>query len=131
MVIGGVWRVNCGAVNTAGVETVTFDTAGYVITNTDAERKFTAVEGTRTLETRRPVTRPTAVRHDNVVFVADSTFITQSEVYDADNEVFIGNLLEFLLGGGMPSNNDNSGTQNGTAPERIGLSAGDSPTLPG
>lgn len=116
---------------TAGVETVTFDTAGYVITNTDAERKFTAVEGTRTLETRRPITHPTAVRHDNVVFVADSTFITQSEVYDADNEVFIGNLLEFLLGGGMSSNNDNPGTQNGTAPERIGLSAGDSPTLPG
>ncbi len=34
--------------------------------------------------------------------VTDSTFISSSELYDADNEVFIGNLLSFLLDGEAP-----------------------------
>ncbi len=61
---------------TDGVETITFDTAGYAVVNGDAETKFTAVEGTRTLETRRTGTYATVVRNDNMVFVTDSTFIS-------------------------------------------------------
>jgi len=87
---------------TEGVETITFDTAGYAVVNGDAETKFTAAEGTRTLETRRTGTYATVVRNDNMVFVTDSTFIRSSEIYDADNEVFIGNLLSFLLDGEAP-----------------------------
>ncbi|MHC3378754.1 DUF4350 domain-containing protein [Haloarcula sp. H-GB5] len=87
---------------TDGVETITFDTAGYAVMNGDAETKFTAAEGTRTLETRRTGTYATVVRNDNMVFVTDSTFISSSEIYDADNEVFIGNLLSFLLDGEAP-----------------------------
>ncbi|GGM41980.1 DUF4350 domain-containing protein [Haloarcula argentinensis] len=87
---------------TDGVETITFDTAGYAVMNGDAETKFTAAEGTRTLETRRTGTYATVVRNDNMVFVTDSTFISSSEIYDADNEVFVGNLLSFLLDGEAP-----------------------------
>ncbi|NLV13580.1 DUF4350 domain-containing protein [Haloarcula argentinensis] len=87
---------------TDGVETITFDTAGYAVVNGDAETKFTAAEGTRTLETRRTGTYATVVRNDNMVFITDSTFISSSEIYDADNEVFVGNLLSFLLDGEAP-----------------------------
>lgn len=86
---------------TTGVETITLDTAGYaaITADNDVETTFTAAAGTRTLDTRRTGTYPIAVRNDNMVFVADSTFITRSEVYDADNEVFVSNLIEFLLNG--------------------------------
>ena len=87
---------------TDGVETITFDTAGYAVVNGDVETTFTAAEGTRTLETRRTGTYPTVVRNENMVFVTDASFISSSEAYDADNEVFIGNLLSFLLDGEAP-----------------------------
>ncbi|MFC6864723.1 DUF4350 domain-containing protein [Halomicroarcula sp. GCM10025817] len=84
-----------------GVDTVTFDTAGQVIVRNPDETKtlLTAAEGTRTLETRREGTYVTAARNGSMVFVADSDFISNNEVYDADNEAFVGNLLEFLVGG--------------------------------
>lgn len=100
-----------------GVETVNFDTAGYVATDGGVDAKFTAVEGTRTLETRRLGTYPTVVRNDNVVFVADTTFIRESDVYDADNEVFVGNLIEFLVTD-EPSSPENA-TANGTDAESV------------
>ncbi|MBV0903613.1 DUF4350 domain-containing protein [Haloarcula salina] len=86
---------------TDGVERVTFDSAGYAVVARDAETEtaISAVEGTRTLETRRTGTYPVVVRNDNVVFVADASFVAPSEVYDADNEVFVSNLLAFLAGG--------------------------------
>ena len=108
---------------TDGVETITFDTAGYAVVNGDAETKFTAAEGTRTLETRRTGMYATVVRNDNMVFVTDSTFISSSELYDADNEVFIGNLLSFLLDGEAP------GPGGGATPS-AGFGTGDSASTP-
>jgi len=86
---------------TDGVERVTFDSAGYAVVARDAEAEtaISAVEGTRTLETRRTGTYPVVVRNGNAVFVADASFVAPSEVYDADNEVFVSNLLAFLAGG--------------------------------
>jgi len=94
-----------------GVETVTFDRGGYAVVREsgDTEVLFTAAEGTRTLETRRTGTYPTVVRNDSVVFVTDSSFINPIELYDADNEVFVGNLLEFLVRG------ERSGSASGPA----------------
>ncbi|MFB6224329.1 MAG: DUF4350 domain-containing protein [Haloarcula sp.] len=108
---------------TKGVESVTFDTAGYatITSDSEAETKFTAANGTRTLDTRRAGTYPTVVRNDNMVFVADATFITSSEVYDADNEVFVANLLEYLLGG------EATDTGGGTTPTD-GTNGGATPT---
>lgn len=86
---------------TDGVETITFDYAGYAVTTGDADADvlFAAVDGTRTLESRRTGTFPTVVRNGSVVFVSDSDFVTASELYDADNEVFVSNLLDFLVSG--------------------------------
>lgn len=89
---------------TAGVDEISFDYAGYALVNdsTDARVLYEAADGTRTLETRRGGTFPTVVRNENVVFVADSDFITTKELYDADNEVFVSNLLNFLVSGDKP-----------------------------
>jgi hypothetical protein len=86
---------------TAGVEIITFDTAGYLVRSpaSDAETLFTAVAGTRGLTSRRTGTYPTVARSGNLAVVADASFVKASEVYDADNEVFVGNLLAFLVGG--------------------------------
>ena len=91
---------------TEGVETVSFDRGGYAVTREDsrATTVFTAVDDTKTLETRRTGTYPTVVRNDDMVFVADSTFIKPIELYDTDNEVFVSNLMQFLLGGEDPRN---------------------------
>jgi hypothetical protein len=89
---------------TEGVDTVTFDNPGYIVTtgSNDVEVLYTAADGTKTLDSRREGTYVTAVRTDNMVFVADSDFVDQSEVYDADNEVFVSNMLNFLVSGDKP-----------------------------
>ncbi|WP_254279026.1 DUF4350 domain-containing protein [Haloarcula marina] len=92
---------------TDGVETVTFDTAGYAVVrpDSDAEVIYAAAEGTQTLGSRRTAQYPTVARTENFVFVADTSFVDRGELYDADNEVFVGRLLSFLA--------------TGTAPERV------------
>lgn len=86
---------------TRGVDTVTFEHAGYLVMSrgSEAQAVFTAVDGTRTLETRRTGTYATVARNNNMVFVADTDFVDKNEVYDADNEVFISNLLDFMVSG--------------------------------
>jgi hypothetical protein len=85
---------------TEDVDQVTFDRSGYVVTEGDeANTLYTAVEGTKTMDTRRTGTYPVVVRSDSVVFVADGSFLSQPELYDADNEVFTSNLLSFLASG--------------------------------
>ena len=51
------------------------------------------------IDPRRAGTYPVVVRNDSVVFTADGSFLSQPELYDADNEVFTGNLLSFLASG--------------------------------
>jgi hypothetical protein len=88
---------------TDGVETVTFDRSGYLVTTgDDVETLYTAADGTRTLERDQTGEFPLVVRNESVVFVADSNFVQQSELYDADNEVFVSNLLEFMVSGDKP-----------------------------
>ena len=87
-----------------GVDTITFENPGYIVRTgeSDATVLYTAADGTKTLETRRNGTYATVVRNDNMVFVSDSDFVDQDEVYDADNEVFVSNLLDFLTSGDKP-----------------------------
>jgi hypothetical protein len=88
---------------TEGVETISLDQSGYaVVRNTGVvDVLYTATEGTRTLDSRREGSYPVVARNDNVVFVADSSFLLPSEIYDVDNEVFTGNLMEFLVSGDL------------------------------
>jgi len=90
-----------GGALTEGVETVTFDKSGYVATdgNGSVNTLYAAVEGTKTIDTRRADTYPVVVRNGSVVFAADGSFLSQPELYDADNEVFTSNLLSFLAAG--------------------------------
>jgi hypothetical protein len=107
---------------TDGVETVSFDSAGYISVreDSDAEVLFRADEGATTLQTRRTARYPTVVRNGNVAFVADSSFIDRSELRDVDNEVFVSNLLNFLVEGERPDlvEDDRTGTdtRTGTVP---------------
>ncbi len=80
--------------------TVTFDRSGYLVqTGNDSDVLYTAVDGTKTIDSRREGTYPVAARNDTVVFVADASFLKPAEVYDAENEVFTGQLLTFLASG--------------------------------
>jgi len=96
-----------------GVDTITLENPGYIVRTgeSDATVLYTAADGTKTLETRRNGTFATVVRNDNLVFVSDSDFIDQSEVYDADNEVFVSNLLDFLTSGDKPDDVPETSTE--------------------
>ncbi|ADD06193.1 uncharacterized protein Nmag_2634 [Natrialba magadii ATCC 43099] len=65
-----------------------------------------------------------AVQHDNTVAVGDTGFMSSQNYNVADNEVFIANLLEFLVGGqkepGAPSAPDDAdeGADDVSAPEQ-------------
>ncbi len=89
---------------TEGVETVTFDTATSAVIRdgTGAQAVIRAAEGTTSAETRRVARYPTVVRNGNFTFVTDASFMQTSEIYDEDNEVFVGNLLEYMLAGDAP-----------------------------
>ena len=116
-----------------GVERVTFDRAGHVVLRADgaATSRVTAAEGTRTLESRRSGTYPVVARNESVVFVADSTFIKPLEVYDADNEVFVGNLLRFLVSGSRtPADSPATGI-GGAAANETATPAGETTTPAG
>lgn len=104
-----------GGVLTEGVDRVTFDRSGYVATSgDDATVHYTAVEGTKTIDTRRSDTHPVVVRNDSMVFVADGSFLSQPELYDADNEVFTSNLLSFLVRGDSGNFGGGGGAGQGT-----------------
>lgn len=102
---------------TDGVETVTFDGSGYAAVKEDGDARvlLSAVEGTSTLNSRRTDTYPVVVRNGNMVFVADTTFLERSEIYDADNEVFISNLITFLADGDLPDDYATEETETPTA----------------
>lgn len=80
--------------------TVTLDRSGYIVrTDNNSEALYTAVAGTKTVDSRREGTYPVVARSDTVVFVADASFLKLAELYDAENEVFTGELLTFLASG--------------------------------
>ncbi|WP_262179923.1 hypothetical protein [Haloarcula laminariae] len=60
---------------------------------------LTATEGTTQSTTRRSETYPVLTRTGNLVAVGDSSIMDQEWLYRADNEVLVGNLLDFLVSG--------------------------------
>ena len=105
---------------TDGVETVNLDRGGYLVTEpqSSAEPVLTAAAGTRTGTTRRTGSYATAVRNGNMVVVADADVVQPTQLYDVDNEVFVGNMLSFLAGSSIAeptgSGSDDGATGNGT-----------------
>jgi len=60
---------------------------------------LSATEGTTLSTTRRSETYGVLTRSGNLVAVGDSSIFDQEYVYRADNEVLVGNLLDFLVSG--------------------------------
>ena len=60
---------------------------------------LSATEGTTLSTTRRSETYGVLTRSGNLVAVGDASIFDQEYVYHADNEVLVGNLLDYLVSG--------------------------------
>jgi hypothetical protein len=101
---------------TQGVNTVNLDSSGsiVIVENSPAKPLLQATDGTQRFSTRRSGQYVTAARTSNLVVVSDTTFMTDTDVYDVDNEQFVGNLLSFLTSGNKANFPRVSGDTNGT-----------------
>lgn len=85
---------------TERVNRIDLSLSSYIVDQpNNATTLFRAVNGTKKLSTRRSARYAVAARSGNLTVVADSSFITVSEVYDSDNEKLVSNLLTFLVSG--------------------------------
>jgi hypothetical protein len=71
---------------------------------TDGQTALTVGERTRLSTTRRADTYGVAVQSGDVAMVGDTDFLTPESAYVADNEVFIGNIADFLVSGNKTAN---------------------------
>ena len=92
---------------TGGVDRVVFDAPTQVAT--EGEPLLATAETAEHSESREAGSFDVAVRHGNAVGVGDTGFMTTESHNVADNEVFIGNLLEFLVGGEKDENAPSAG----------------------
>ncbi|MEF8778793.1 MAG: DUF4350 domain-containing protein, partial [Natronomonas sp.] len=83
----------------AGVDRVVLDDASPVRSASGVSVATTASDETRSSVTREPGPYDVAVKSDNVVVVGDTDLFRPLNYNRADNEVLIGNMLEFLSGG--------------------------------
>jgi hypothetical protein len=82
----------------AGVDRVVMREA-VPIRTAGATRVLVGSEGTHLSTTRDPGQYAVLARSGNVTAVGDTDFISRENAYDADNEVLIGNLADFLVDG--------------------------------
>jgi len=104
-----------------GVDRVVVRDAAAVST-ADGQTALRAGERTRLSTTRRAGTYGVAVRSGSVTMVGDTDFLAPESAYVADNEVFIGNLADFLVSGEK--------TENAPAPPSEGSGGESAPTRP-
>ncbi len=88
----------------------------------DGQTALRAGEDTRLSTTRRTDTYGVAVRSGDVAMVGDTDFLTPESAYVADNDVFIGNLADFLVSGDK--------TAKAPAPPSQGSAGGPEPPRP-
>ncbi len=81
---------------TAGVEQLVFHESTPVRGPSTIVR---ATEGTELSETRKEDRYGVAVRSGNMIVAGDSSIFGQQYIHRGDNEVFAGNVLDFLVGG--------------------------------
>lgn len=107
---------------TDGVDRVVLDSPTAVVA--DGETLLATSETAEHEESRHSGEFGVAVRSDNAVAVGDTGFMSSETATIADNEVFIGNLLEFLVGGektpGEPSVPDDATGGQGAAGGQTG-----------
>ncbi|WP_423750771.1 DUF4350 domain-containing protein [Salinirarus marinus] len=69
------------------------------VTTAGGERALVGSEGTTFSATRKSGEYAVAVQNGNVAALGDSDFLSRENVYDADNEVLVGNVADFLVSG--------------------------------
>ncbi|AXR79465.1 hypothetical protein [Natrarchaeobaculum sulfurireducens] len=109
---------------TDGVDRVVFD--GPTQVSTSGQTLLATSETTEHSESREAGSHSVAVEGDNAVAVGDAGFMTSERYNVADNEVFIGNVLEFLVSGtGTPGGLDAPADSDSSSG-----AAGEPPALP-
>ena len=83
---------------TAGVDRVVMRNAVPVATGSGSVA-MVGSEGTTLSSTRRTGEYAVAVRNGDVAAIGDTSFLARDDVYEADNEVLVGNLADFLVSG--------------------------------
>lgn len=108
-----------------GVDRVVFREAAPVATGNGGV-VLTGLDGTTLSTTRKTGSYAVAVRNGDVAAVGDTDFLAPENAYVADNDVFIGNLADFLVSGdkepGAPS------TPGPERPARPGGAPGEPPS---
>ncbi|MFB6122411.1 MAG: DUF4350 domain-containing protein [Haloferacaceae archaeon] len=101
-----------------GVSRVVMRSAAPV-TTASGETALVGSEGTTFSTTRKSGEYAVAVQSGNVAALGDSDFLARENAYDADNEVLIGNVADFLVSGdkepGAPKP-PNAGSEGPTRP---------------
>lgn len=82
-----------------GVDRVVMRDAAPIRTGAGATAVMAGAEGTALSTTRETGTYAVVARSGNVTAVGDTSFLDESSAHDADNEVLIANLIEFLVTG--------------------------------
>ena len=89
-----------GTALTDGVDRVAFPQATRVtVDEANATAALTTSTGTRLESTRRSASYAVAARNGNVTTVGDASFLSPDFHTLADNEVLVGNLVEFMVDG--------------------------------
>jgi len=83
---------------TAGVDRVVMREA-VPLRTAGATPVFVGTDGTHLSTTRDPGEYAVLARSGNVTAVGDTDFVTRENAYDADNDVLVGNLADFLVDG--------------------------------
>lgn len=116
---------------TDGVDRVVMRNAVPVATGSGSVA-MVGTEGTTLSSTRRTGEYAVAVRNGDVAAIGDTSFLAREDVYEADNEVLLGNLADFLVSGDKePGAPAEPGPDRPTRPPRppgAGGSAGGSTT---
>lgn len=82
---------------TDGVDRVVLSTATPVDAESPVADEFVPVAGTKLSTSRAATDAPVVVRDGGVVMVGDTLFLEPENAQRADNDVFIGNIAEFLV----------------------------------
>lgn len=85
----------------AGVDRVSVDRAAPVFTGPDATVALTTSADTEHSDSGTAGEYTVAARNGDVSIVGDTSILDPARLQHADNEVFVGNLVEFLVGGSV------------------------------
>lgn len=84
---------------TEGIDRVILHDAAPVYTTRRGQRLLTGLDGTKLSSSRQAGDYALLVRNGNTTAIGDASFLAPEDAFDADNEVLIGNLAEFLVTG--------------------------------